>query len=108
MSDHHALVIGASGIIGWSIVDQIRRSYPSKTSEPPFGKVTALVNRPLNVEDAFWPKDEPWSPKLELISGIDLLCESEEFERMLKEKVKDIKSVSHVYYCGELGVVFRI
>lgn len=97
MTSHHALVIGASGLIGWAIVDQLLQPYPSPSS---FSKVTALVNRPLKLEDAFWPEQGPGRPKLELISGIDLLCKDEEFERTLKGKVKDVANVSHVYYFG--------
>lgn len=103
MSEYQALVIGASGLVGWSVVDQILKSYPAASGESPFRKVTALVNRSLNVEDSFWPKDEPKAPKLKLASGINLLCGDEEFETILKENVEDISTVSHVFYFGELG-----
>jgi hypothetical protein len=102
MFDNHALVIGVSGLVGWFVMDQILISYPAPSGESPFGKVTALVNQPLNVEDAFWPKYEPWTPGLKLISGFDLLCGDEEFEKTLKENVQDISAVSHVFYFGEL------
>lgn len=101
MSENHALVIGASGLVGWSVVDQILKSYPAPSGGSPFRKVTALVNRPLNVEDSFWPKEEPGSPGLKLVSGINLLCGDEEFENILKENVEDICTVSHVFYFGE-------
>lgn len=95
---HHALVIGASGLIGWAVVNQLLQSYPSPS---PFRKVTALVNRPLKLEDTYWSDYAPGTPELGLVSGVDLLCSDVEFERMLHEKVKDSKSITHVYYFGE-------
>jgi len=50
-SNLHALVFGASGVAGWSVVDQILSNYPR---EGTFSKVTALVNRPLNFEESYW------------------------------------------------------
>jgi nucleoside-diphosphate-sugar epimerase len=97
-TDFHALIIGASGIIGWSVVNQLLQRYPSPS---PFHKVTALVNRPLKLEDAFWPASPPGRPQLVLSSGVNLLCKDTEFEKLLKEKVDDITSVSHVYYFGK-------
>ncbi|KAJ4296560.1 hypothetical protein N0V90_006605 [Kalmusia sp. IMI 367209] len=90
--DCQALVIGASGLIGWGVVDQLLRSYPSHGT---FSKVTALVNRPLKLEDSFWPNEEEGRPELDLASGVDLLSSEEEVERMLKEKVKEVESISH-------------
>ncbi|KAK6202226.1 hypothetical protein LQW54_008938 [Pestalotiopsis sp. IQ-011] len=66
---HHALVFGASGILGWSVVDQILKNYPE---EGVFRKVTALSNRPLSAENAFWPVAEPGTPALQIVDGIDL------------------------------------
>ena len=95
MSGSHALVIGASGLIGWGVVNQLLRSYPSTGT---FSKVTALVNRPLKLEDVFWPTD---GPELELISGIDLLSSDEELEQMILEKLEDVKSIRYVFYFGK-------
>jgi hypothetical protein len=97
-SNHHALVIGASGLIGWSIVDQLLQPYPTRS---PFSKVTALVNRPLSFEDSYWPRIPSGEPRLYLASGVNLLCSDEEFEEMMKEKVSDVDSISHVYYFGK-------
>lgn len=97
--ENHALIIGASGLIGWSVVNQLLRSYPT---EGTFSKVTALVNRPLDLGKCFWPKAAPPAPELDLVSGIDLLCTDEEFEATLKEKVADAASITHVYYFGKL------
>jgi hypothetical protein len=103
--NYHALVIGSSGIIGWSVVNQLLAPYPSPS---PFRKVTALVNRPLRLEDSFWPEQAPSGPKLALASGVDLLCGEEELERGLEEKVGDIDSVSHVYYFGKVKVLREV
>jgi uncharacterized protein YbjT (DUF2867 family) len=94
----HALVIGASGLIGWSIVNQILSSYPSAGT---FAKVTALVNRPLKLDDAFWPPQTIGQPKLELVSGVNLTAQDTEFQKLLIEKVQDVSSITHVYYCGK-------
>lgn len=97
-TDHHALVIGASGLIGWSVVNQLLQPYPTPS---PFSKVTALVNRPLDLEDTFWPKHASGHPQLSLAAGVDLLCSDEELEQTLREKVPDVGSISHVYYFGK-------
>ena len=91
---NHALVYGASGISGWAIVNAILNGYPSKDA---FTKVSALVNRPLTREMALWPDD----PRLQIVSGIDLLKGSQEdLKKTIKENVKDIESVTQVYfYC---------
>ncbi|KAF1846254.1 uncharacterized protein K460DRAFT_386550 [Cucurbitaria berberidis CBS 394.84] len=94
-SGHHALVIGASGLIGWAVVDQLLQPYPSPS---PFRKVSALVNRPLELEDSFWPDSATGNPELGLISGVNLLCSDREFEDLLRDKVPDVASISHVYY----------
>ena len=91
---NHALVYGASGISGWAIVNAILNDYPEKGT---FSKVSALVNRPLAREDALWPDD----PRLQIVSGIDLLEGSQEdLEKTIREKVKDVDTVTQVYfYC---------
>ncbi|PGH26444.1 hypothetical protein AJ80_01942 [Polytolypa hystricis UAMH7299] len=93
MAGHHALVFGASGITGWAITNQILSGYPSPGT---FSKVTALTNRPLSDEAAQWPK----SDKLQLVSGLNLLNEGgvEALKKEMQERVKDISTVSHVYF----------
>lgn len=92
---NHALVYGASGISGWAIVNAILNDYPSKDT---FTKVSALVNRPLTREMALWPDD----PRLQIVSGIDLLKGSQEdLEKTIKDKVPDVDTVTQVYfYCS--------
>ncbi|KAF1965513.1 hypothetical protein BU23DRAFT_584972 [Bimuria novae-zelandiae CBS 107.79] len=96
MGGSHALVIGASGVIGWAVVDQLLRGYPTPGT---FAQVSALVNRPLSLEDAFWPRSEGESGvELELTSGPDLLGTEAEIERVLREKVGGVESVREVFY----------
>jgi hypothetical protein len=95
--NYHALVIGASGLIGWSVVSELLLPYPAPT---PFKKVTALVNRHLEFEDSLWPENSAGKPTLSLVSGVNLLCSDEELETSLKDKVSDVESITHVYYFG--------
>lgn len=87
-----ALVFGASGVTGWSFIDEILHDYP----EPDVWKrVHALTNRPLSQEQSQWPKD----PRLDIVSGIDLLKGTqEELENTIQERIPDISEVTHVYY----------
>lgn len=98
-SGGHALVFGASGLAGWGVVEQLLEQYPAKGT---FDKVTAVVNRPINAADALWPT--PDSPTLDLVTNINLMAGTvETFTKLLKDKVKDIASVTHVYYFGDLS-----
>ncbi|KAF2186720.1 hypothetical protein K469DRAFT_663770 [Zopfia rhizophila CBS 207.26] len=87
-----ALVFGASGVTGWSFINEILNDYPQKGI---WGKVHALMNRPLSQKQSQWPDD----PRLNIVSGVDLLEGSqEELEATMKGKIKGIKEVMHVYY----------
>lgn len=91
-TQNHALVYGASGITGWAIVNQILNGFPSADT---FAKVTALTNRPLPAEVAQWPQSE----KLQVVSGLNLLDgDQTDLEKTLKERVKDVDKVTHVYF----------
>jgi hypothetical protein len=88
----HALVAGASGISGWALVNTLLSDYPEAGV---FSKVTALTNRPLSEEVSQWPKD----PRLEVISGIDLLKGSQtDLEKNLEGNIKDVETVTHLYF----------
>ena len=90
-----ALVYGASGVSGWSFVNEILNDYPRKGV---WDEVYALTNRPLSKEASFWPND----PRLNIVSGIDLLRGSQEdLETELKDKIKNVNRVTHVYYLGQ-------
>ncbi len=97
MSDYHALVLGASGLLGWAVVNELLS--PSSTPSP-FAKVTALVNRPLRREDAFWPEPSASRPEFALRSAVNLSASDEQVRRALQENVPDIHTVTHLYYFG--------
>jgi hypothetical protein len=86
---------GASGIVGWAITNTLIHGYPD---ESVFSQVTALTNRPLEV-GLQWPP----CAKLQVVSGLDLLTGKgqEALQLEMKEKVKGIDTVTHVYYCGK-------
>ncbi|KAF7984319.1 hypothetical protein HWV62_15307 [Athelia sp. TMB] len=91
---YHAIVFGASGLAGWGVVDQLLSNYPSTGT---FSKVTALVNRPMSVEDSFWPI--PATPALQLVSGADFAKGSvEEFTDWMRSNVADVGSVTHAFH----------
>ena len=95
---NHALILGASGILGWATVNAILSGYPSRDA---FSKVTAVVNRPLTREVAQWPED----PRLEIFSGVDLLKGSQEdLEKVMKEKIKSIETVNQVFFFCEAAL----
>lgn len=95
---NHALVFGASGNVGWGVVDQLLSNYPAPGI---FSQVTALVNRPLKLEDSCWPIGQATSPELQLVSGVNLVEGTvESIADLLRSKVKDIENVTHVFYFG--------
>lgn len=97
---HHALVFGASGILGWAIVNEILNNYPKKGT---YSKVTALTNRPLAREEALWPIPGGERPELNIVSGIDLTQGTmEDVRDKLQERVPDIDSVTQVHYFGKI------
>jgi hypothetical protein len=99
---HHALVFGASGILGWAIVNEILSNYPEKDT---YSKVTALTNRPLTREEALWPQPGGERPDLNIVSGIDLTQgTTEDVRAKLKEQVPDIDSVTQVHYFGKIEI----
>ena len=92
-----AIVFGASGVTGWSFVNEILNDYPE---EGVWDGVVAMTNRPLKPEDSYWPADF----RLQIISGVDLLGSLEEIEDALKKNVKHIEKVTHVYYLGRASL----
>ncbi len=99
-SGAHALVFGTSGLAGWGVVDQLLDNYPTQGT---FSKVTAMINRPSSVAESYWPSPSPSRPELELVSCVNLAVADETIETFtasLKEKVKGMTSVTHVFYFG--------
>ena len=89
-----ALIFGASGVSGWSFVNEMLNDYPK---EGVWVKVHALTNRPLTQEASAWPAD----PRLNIVSGIDLLAGSQDdLEKAIRTKVTGVEKVTHVYYLG--------
>ncbi|PSN65021.1 hypothetical protein BS50DRAFT_575132 [Corynespora cassiicola Philippines] len=87
-----ALVFGASGVTGWSFINEILNDYPQPNI---WKRVHALTNRPLSLQQSQWPND----PRLNIVSGIDLLKGSqEELEAEIKSKVDHVEEITHVYY----------
>jgi hypothetical protein len=87
-----ALVFGASGVTGWSFINEILNDYPEKNV---WKRAHALTNRSLSQEQSQWPNDR----RLNIVSGIDLLARSQkELEDELMKKIPDIGGVTHMYY----------
>ena len=89
-----ALIFGASGVSGWSFVNEILNDYPQ---EGIWDGVVAMTNRSLKQEDSLWPVDS----RLQVVSGVDLLTSQDVIEKALTEKVDEVDKISHVYYLGE-------
>src|SRR5947209_11446324 len=95
-----ALVFEASGVSGWSFVNEMLNDYPE---DGVWAKVHALTNRPLTQKASAWPAD----PRLNIVSGIDLLAGTqEELEGTIRSKITGIEKVTHVYYLGRLKMDF--
>lgn len=60
----NALVVGASGITGWGLLQSLL-CYPTSTY---WTSITGLTSRPMDKAQALLPNDE----RLHLISGLDL------------------------------------
>lgn len=91
----HAIVFGASGITGWAVVNEL---LSDSEEARVFGRITALTNRPISVDQTFWPK----SDKLNIVSGINLLHGTQEYlEGVLKGNIASIETVTHVYFNGK-------
>lgn len=95
---NHALVFGPSGLIGWSVVNELLYPYPSPS---PFTRVTACDNRPLQFEDSYWPNSAPDRPNLKLVTHVNLAPGNDDLETKLQNEI-DLSSVSHVYCFDEM------
>jgi nucleoside-diphosphate-sugar epimerase len=93
---NHAVVFGATGLIGWAAVNQLLSSYPAPNT---FASVTAVGNRPLDAQRTFWPKESNKRPELQLVSGIDL--KSGQLKEQLRDNVVGIEKITHVFYFGK-------
>lgn len=92
MAQNHALVLGASGISGWSLLNQLL-AYPTAGS---WSRITGTTNRPLTLAQARIPADE----RIKLVSGINLTTKVDQIVQDLREKVSDVETVTHVFFTG--------
>ncbi|TKX21850.1 hypothetical protein C1H76_5944 [Elsinoe australis] len=86
----HALIFGASGISGWSLLNQTR-VYPSSTA---FKRITGTTNRPFTLQQAQIPEDD----RIQIVSGVNLTKSEDEVATTLRQSVPDIDTVSHVFF----------
>lgn len=98
MFQNHAVVIGASGLIGWGIVNELLSQ--DSIARGGFKRVTGVTNRPLNLNDALWPDKFNSQPQLLLVNGVDLANEQEQITKSLRDKISDADTITHVFYCG--------
>lgn len=98
MSQSHAVVVGASGLIGWGIVNELLSR--DSLAKGRFSRVTGITNRPIKLNDTLWPGTHISQPKLLLVDGVDLLNEHEELAPLLNAKIPDADTITHVFYCG--------
>lgn len=95
---NHAIVFGASGLIGWALVNQLLSSYPSAGT---FSRVTAITNRPIVLSESHWPEPASNRPDLQLVSGFDLRHgDGATLAEKLKRTVRNVESITHIYYLG--------
>lgn len=92
MSQPHALVLGASGISGWSLLNQLH-SYPSNDY---WKRITGQTRRPFSFEQAKIPAED----RTQLVSGIDLTASVDQIISDLRSKISDIETVTQVFFTG--------
>lgn len=102
MAQNHAVVIGASGLIGWGVVDELLSQ--DSLAAGIFGRVTTIVNRPIKRDDTFWPDEHPGQPKLLMVDGVNLMDEEEKVIATLRDKIPDAQTITHVFYFGALNM----
>ncbi|KAF7551199.1 hypothetical protein G7046_g7783 [Stylonectria norvegica] len=91
--ENHALVFGATGLIGWAITEQLLSNYPETAT---FSSVTAISNRPVKESQTSWPSATAERPELQLVSGVNLL--DEDLTSQLRDKVTGVERITHVFY----------
>lgn len=99
MAQDHAVVIGASGLIGWGVVNELLSQ--ESIAAGVFGRVTTLVNRPISRDHTFWPDEHPDQPDLLMVDGVNLMDDEENITAMLKDRIPDANTITHIYYFGE-------
>ncbi|KAL6409129.1 hypothetical protein AUP68_05499 [Ilyonectria robusta] len=92
-SQNIALIFGASGISGWSLM----RECLSHGTKHTFSRVIGLSNRPLSREATGIPDD----PRLAIHTGLDLTNQSSTCQKL--ETIPNIRDVTHVYFVAYTG-----
>lgn len=102
---NHAIVFGASGLLGWAVANQLLSAYPHVGA---FSKVTVALNRPVPESELYFPGPSPSRPELQIASGVNLLSGTgEDLAKQLKEKVAGAETITHVFYNGTLTLLFH-
>lgn len=98
MPANHAVVIGATGLIGWGLVNELLSADCIVPSY--FDRVTALVNRPIKTDKMFWPKPHAQQPKLLVVDGVNIMDKEAKVRTLLRERVPDAETITHAFYFG--------
>ncbi|KAL3445142.1 hypothetical protein BJX65DRAFT_282368, partial [Aspergillus insuetus] len=91
----HALVFGASGISGYSLLNQLCQ-YPTPIT---WQRISGTTNRPFDLSQTGLPKDS----RLRVYSGIDLTGSVEDIAQSLKEIVENIETVTHLFFTAYIA-----
>lgn len=96
---NHAIVFGAAGLLGWSVLNQLTSNYPQPGT---FSRVTAVVNRPISEEDLNLSSkgtQDSTKPEIQIVSGINLRNGTgEALAHQLQTSVSDAETITHVFY----------
>lgn len=90
--------MGAAGLIGWGVVNELLSQ--DSIAKGVFGRVTALVNRPIKGDETFWPSSHPVQPELRVVDGLNLMDDEEKITTLLKDRIPDAGTITHAFYFG--------
>lgn len=94
----HAIVFGAAGLLGWSVVNQLLSGYPDART---FSKVTAVMNRSVAEADLCFTRALPDRLKLEIVTGIDLNNGTgQDLATQLSGGMGETGTITHAFYFG--------
>lgn len=93
--------MGATGLLGWGIVNELLSADSIASAPYSFGRVTALVNRPVQKRKMLWPECHDKQPELLVVDGVDLTQGKEKVAELLRERVPDVETITHAFYFGE-------
>ena len=93
-SQRHALVLGASGISGWLLLNQLSR-YPDNHT---WQRISGTANRPFDISQSGLPQDS----RIKVYSGFDFTKSVDQVAQAFREKIDDVASITHVFYTGTM------